>query len=174
MNEFIEKNSRLLRMYCLVVRTIGWFLLVGGAIWLTYALSELYMINNKTPHQEPSGAMTLTCFTLACDFLLPGLLAFVISQLLDYLIRPEGKAGLMLRLADKLCYCYAAFLFVKIFTSRLWVINNKYFEASQFYRMLFTQMILSIPLLAVILVLIGVGVIIKRLLPVIDESKTLV
>jgi hypothetical protein len=171
MNEFIEKNSRLLRIYCLIIRTIGCFLLVGGALG---ALSGLYMIHNKTPHQGPSGTMTLAYFTLACDFLLPGLLAFVISQLLDYLIKPEVKAGLMLRLADKLCYCYAAFLFVKIFTSRLWVINNKYFEASQFYHMLFIQTILSIPLLAVVLVLIGAGVIIKRLLPVIDEAKTLV
>ncbi len=173
MNEFIEKNSRLLRIYCLVVRTIGWFLIAGGALWLTYALSGLYMIHNKTPHQEPSGAITLACFTLACDFLLPGLLAFVISQLLDYLIRPEGKAGLMLRIADKLCYCYAAFIFIQTFRTSLLVIN-KASETLQLYNLFFSQALLSIPIIAKILVLIGAGVIIRRLLPVIDESKTLV
>ena len=173
MNEFIEKNSRLLRMYCLVVRTIGWFLLAGGAMWLTYGFSGVYIIHNKTQHQEAMKAMTLGCFTLACDFIIPGLLAFAISQLLIYITRPEGKAGLMLRIADKLCYCYAAFIFIQTFRTSLLVIN-KASETSQLYNLFFGQALLSIPIIAKILVLIGAGVIIRRLLPVIDESKTLV
>ena len=56
---------------------------------------------------------------------------------------------------------------------RSWFANPQFVEVSQRYRMLFIQPLLS-PLPAKIILLIGAGMIIRRLLPVIDESKTLV
>jgi glucan phosphoethanolaminetransferase (alkaline phosphatase superfamily) len=178
MNEFIEKNSRLLRIYCVVAKCLGWFLLLVGAIWFAYAIWGIYTINAgqiRTAQQRESIEIsTYFSVTHAFDFVILGLLAFSISQLLVYIIRPEVKAGLMLRLADKLCYIYVVVLIVGAFaTANSWFANPQFVEVSQRYRMLFIQPLLS-PLPAKIILLIGAGVIIRRLLPVIEESKTLV
>ena len=175
MNEFIEKNSRLLRIYCVVAKVVGWFLLLAGTLWLAYAIWGIYTINAgqiRTAQQRQSiEVTTYLSLTHAFDFVILGLLAFSISQLLVYIIRPEVKAGLMLRLADKLCYIYVVVSIVSAFVTAF--TNSKLLEASQCYRMLFIAPLLS-PLPAKIILLIGAGMIIRRLLPVIDESKTLV
>ena len=175
MNEFIEKNSRLLRIYCVVAKCLGWFLLMVGALFFTYAIPGIYTMNAGTTQQRKSiEVSTYFSLTHAFDFVILGLLAFSISQLLVYIIRPEVKAGLMLRLADKLCYIYVVVLIVGAFaTANSWFANPQFVEVSQRYRMLFIQPLLS-PLPAKIILLIGAGMIIRRLLPVIDESKTLV
>jgi hypothetical protein len=177
MNEFIEKNSRLLRTYCVVAKCVGWFLLLVGTLWFAYAIWGIYTINAgqiTTAQQRESIEISTFSVTHAFDFVIPGLLAFSISQLLVYIIRPEVKAGLMLRLADKLCYIYVVVLIVGAFaTANSWFANPQFVEVSQRYRMLFIQPLLS-PLPAKIILLIGAGMIIRRLLPVIDESKTLV
>jgi hypothetical protein len=178
MNEFIEKNSRLLRIYCVVAKCVGWFLLLAGTLWLAFAISGIYTINagqsGTAQQRELLEISTYVSVTHAFDFVIPGLLAFSISQLLVYVIRPEVKAGLMLRLADKLCYIYVAVLIVEVFLGvYLFFTNPKFLEISQGYRAIFIQPFLN-PLPAKIILLIGAGMIIRRLLPVIDESKTLV
>jgi glucan phosphoethanolaminetransferase (alkaline phosphatase superfamily) len=178
MNEFIEKNSRLLRIYCVVAKGVGWFLLLVGALFFAYAIPGIYTINAgqiRTAQQRQSiEVSTYFSLTHAFDFVILGLLAFSISQLLVYIIRPEVKAGLMLRLADKLCYIYVVVLIFEAFvTANSWLSNPKFVEVSQCYRMLIIAPLLS-PLPAKIILLIGAGVIIRRLLPVIEESKTLV
>jgi hypothetical protein len=177
MNEFIEKNSRLLRIYCVIAKGVGWFLLLAGTLWLAYAISGIYIINAgqiKTAQQrELIEISTYTSLTHAFDFVIPGLLAFSVSQLLVYITRPEVKAGLMLRLTDKLCYIYTVVLIVEAITSNSYFANSKLLEVSPFYRVFFIELLLSM-LPAKIILLIGTGVIIRRLLPVIDESKTLV
>jgi hypothetical protein len=178
MNEFIEKNSRLLRIYCVVAKVVGWFLLLAGILWFAYAIWGIYTINagqiRTAQQRELIEVSTYLSVTHAFDFVIPGLLAFSISQLLVYIIRPEVKAGLMLRLADKLCYIYVAVLIVEALLGvNSCFANPKFLEVSQSYRMLFIQPLLS-PLPAKIILLIGAGMIIRRLLPVIDESKTLV
>jgi hypothetical protein len=178
MNEFIEKNSRLLRIYCVVAKGVGWFLLLVGALWFAYGISGIYTINAgqiRTAQQRESiEVSTYFALTHAFDFVILGLLAFSISQLLVYIIRPEVKVGLMLRLADKLCYIYVVVLIFEAFVAaNLFFLNPIFVEVSQFYRMLFIAPLLS-PLPAKIILLIGAGVIIRRLLPVIEESKTLV
>ena len=175
MNEFIEKNSLLLRTYCVVAKGVGWFFLLVGALFFAYAIPGIYTMNAGTAQQRKSIELsTYLAFTHAFDFVILGLLAFSISQLLVYIIRPEVKAGLMLRLADKLCYIYVVVLIFEAFIAATsFFANPQLVEVSQFYRMLFIAPLLS-PLPAKIILLIGAGVIIRRLLPVIDESKTLV
>ncbi|MGA2324228.1 MAG: hypothetical protein ABSG22_10315 [Sedimentisphaerales bacterium] len=178
MNEFIEKNSRLLRIYCVVAKCIGWFLLLVGVLLFAYAIWGIYTINagqiRTVQQRESIEISTYVSLTHAFDCAIPGLLAFSISQLLVYIIRPEIKAGLMLRLADKLCYIYVVVLIVEAFISaNSWFANPQLLEVSQRYRVLFIEALLS-PLPAKIILLIGAGVIIRRLLPVIEESKTLV
>jgi hypothetical protein len=77
---------------------------------------------------------------------------------------------------DKLCYIYAIFLVLRAFALNYWLVHVKFPEivgSSESARILLVQPLLG-PTLAKVLLLIGVGMILHRLLPVIEESKTLV
>jgi hypothetical protein len=181
MVQFIEKHRRLLRAYCLIARIVGWFLILGGVSWV--ALVRRNMVGSIA-EQDPDFMLYIVS-SFVYDFFIPGFLAFAIAGLLDYLLRPHIKPPLILGMTDKLCYIYAGFLiikllntigFIKSLSDNSWIVDFRYLtipELSEHARILLVQPILG-PTLAKVLLLIGVGMILHRLLPVIEESKTLV
>jgi len=181
MTQFIEKHRRLLQAYCLIARILGVFLLLGSIIWVIYFLKCLETIPpDRIKTSEDARELTeLTAYvgsSVLYDFIIPSFLAFAVAGLLDYLLRPEAKPRLFLRMTDKLCYFYAAIVILKAYSLNLWFAHFKFSEIlgiSKSVRMLLIQPLL-IPTLAKVLLLIGIGMILHRLLPVIEESKTLV
>ncbi len=179
MVRFIEKHRRLLQAYCLVARILGWLLILGGIFWCFAIVGNLWGIEEK---QQQIDFLLYVVSALVYDFVIPGFLAFAIGGLLDYLLRPKAKPPLILGMMDKLCYIYAIFLTWKLcgtivtFGDNLWFVNFKFFtvpEISESARILLVQPLLG-PTVAKVLLLIGIGMILHRLLPVIEESKTLV
>ncbi|MBN2020906.1 MAG: hypothetical protein JW749_11870 [Sedimentisphaerales bacterium] len=178
MTQFIEKHRRLLQAYCLIARIVGWLLLLGGLVWFFALVKNTWQI---TEDQKQIDFLLYVISSLVYDFFIPGFLAFAIGGLLDYLLRPMARPPLILRMTDKLCYFYAFFLFLKFLIATgpfdknplivirfLWISEMP--KASQ---IIFIQPLLG-PTLAKVLLLVGVGMILHRLLPVIEESKTLV
>ncbi len=181
MNEFIERNSRLLRLYGIVARVIGWFLILGGIVWF-FAIVTRNVIEVPETDEQHIDILLYIAYSFTYDFVIPGFLAFAVGGLLDYLLRPDAKPRLILRMTDKLCYIYAFFVIlrafgaVKVFGASLWCVNFRLLaisEMSESARILLVQPLLG-PSLAKVLLLVGIGMILHRLLPVIEESKTLV
>jgi hypothetical protein len=182
MVQFIEKHRRLLQAYCLVARIIGWFLILGGIFWFFAVVRNMNMVEVPRTDEQRIDVLLYITYSLVYDFLIPGILAFAIMGLLDYLLRPKVKPPLILGMTDKLCYLYAIFLILRFFSAinyfgnPWWFVNFKFFTVSEMSvstRLLLVQPLLG-PTLAKVLLLIGVGTILHRLLPVIEESKTLV
>ncbi|MDD5328301.1 MAG: hypothetical protein PHY02_10905 [Phycisphaerae bacterium] len=181
MVQFIEKHRRLLQAYCLVARIIGWFLILGGILWLLVIVKDFQSnVENIQTETNLLGNIAIPDFGayLASSFLyafgVPGFLAFAIAGLLDYLLRPHTKPPLILGMMDKLCYLYSIILILKAFIGYHWLV--RFFaipEMSESTRILLMQPLFG-PTLAKVLLLVGVGMILHRLLPVIEESKTLV
>lgn len=184
MVQFIEKHRRLLQAYCLIARILGWFLILGGVFWL-FAIVKDFQSNVENIQVEADfwayivvpNFVAYLASSFVYDFVIPGILAFAIAGLLDYLLRPKARPPLILGMMDKLCYIYALILILKACIGYLWLVKFVKFlaisEMSESARILLVQPLLG-PTLAKVLLLIGVGMILHRLLPVIEESKTLV
>jgi len=179
MKEFIEKHRRLLQAYCLIARILGWLLILGGVFWIFAIVKTLEKISKTIEEQHLDFVLYLSsslASNVAYDFVIPGILAFAIAGLLDYLLRPKAKPPLILGMTDKLCYFYAIFLILRAFALNFWLTRVKFPEimaSSETIRILLMQPLLG-PTVAKVLLLVGVGMILHRLLPVIEESKTLV
>ncbi len=181
MVRFIEKHRRLLQAYCLIARILGWLLILGGIFWFL-AIVKGNIVEVPRNDEQYMDLLLYIAYSFLYDFVIPGFLAFAVGGLLDYLLRPEAKPRLILRMTDKLCYIYAIFLTWELYGTIVtfgvdpWFVNFKFLtisEISEPGRILLLQSALG-PTVAKVLLLIGIGMILHRLLPVIEESKTLV
>jgi len=170
MNEFIKQNKRLLKFYCTAALIIGWLLIIGGFVWFIPAITSL----NIDDLYKGADAILYVVSALLFDFFLPGLIALGVMQFIKYLFEDTKKTGCILRAADWLFYIYAVFLVVKTYLQYFW--NSTWYAEvieSETSRLLFIQPFL-LPTVAKVLILVGLGQIIRRIIPVIEESKTLV
>jgi hypothetical protein len=100
-----------------------------------------------------------------------GLIAFLVAQLIRYILESEYNPGYILRFGDKILYVYAALLIVQD-TSIYYLLHRELLSFS-IGRFLFAQPLI-VPLAAKILIVVGLGQIFRRILNVLEESKTLV
>jgi len=170
MNEFIKQNKRLLKLYCTTALIIGWLLFAGGFVWF---IPTIMSLNIKYLYKG-ADAILYSVSAMLFDFLLPGLIALGVVQFIKYLFEDTAKPGRILRNAHWLFYIYAVFLIMKTYLRYFWNITW-YAEVieSETSRLLFIQPFL-LPTVAKVLILVGLGRILRHLMPVIEESKTLV
>ena len=96
MNEFIEKNKRLLKIYCVALRIIGLLLLILGCVGIILLLLEasgiggnrlVFLLNN----------WSLDIFKRSWFvIMLPGLAALVVAQFIRYLFDVEYQFLLLM------------------------------------------------------------------------------
>ncbi len=178
MKKFFERNERLLRFYCVVGRVIGWLMLIGGVLWFSVLVINGVGKGSIEDSSELLSAELLLFMISAMlfGFLLPGLVALGVTQLITYFYEPQAKPGLIIRRADKILYAYGVFLVIRAYYAYWWVVHVKFMEPTSelgISNLLFAQPFI-LPTIAKVLILIGAGLILRRLLPVIEESKTLV
>jgi len=165
MNEFIEKNRRLLHFYCVASRAIGWALLiVPGVAAVVHLLSGTLMEGRYRLYP-----MFIFVRVLILNTMFLGLVVLGVAQFIRYLFERQYQPSLILRNADKILYLYAFLMvvgFVLEFFFRATIPTG-----SSLLLYLFGWML---PTVAKVLILVGLGQILRRLLPVIEESKTLV
>jgi len=166
MNEFIEKNRGLLRFYCIAARTMGWILIIVaplGAIvslfkglpggerlrsWMLYELSEQLIRH-----------------------LLLGLVMLSLAKFVRYLYENDYQPGWILRHGDKVLYLYAACLIV---SHIVWYCFQMTIRSHDLTDTLLFFVFWETPALVMGLIFIGMGQVLRRILPIIEESKTLV
>lgn len=168
MNTFIEKNRPWLKLYCLIARIIGWGILIlasAGAIYQILA------------GNIPSGSHTnyyrqLVVKSVIFNGVLPGILVLGIAQFIRYLFESEYKPGHILQNGDKILYLYA-FLLMGGAVWQLFIFNMMVFGLNfkVMIPAMFSSLVLTVPK---ILILVGLAQALRRIMPVIEESKTLV
>ena len=175
MNEFIEKNRRLLKFYYTTARIFGWVLLCGGTIWfLMFVLLTLAVDAAAGTMGWPNTIdnFVYSSSSYVFEFVMLGLVALLVAQLIRYMLESESTQGRILRFGDKILYVYAVLLIVQN-TLVHYIINPELLSTLKpGFFILIKPLIL--PLATKVLILVGLGQILRRLLNVIEESKTLV
>ena len=171
MNAFIEKNQKLFKFYYIALRLSGWILLTLGVCG--YALTIILVRNLGI---KAYGAIAINMPLRSLHLILFGILGLGIAQLIQYLHGEKSEPGFILRHGSKFLYAYVALILAVMImrnvTTVMHLQNSDVKNASLLY---FSTSITSVVLFAAkALILIGVGQFLKRIMPVIEESRTLV
>ncbi len=161
MNEFIEKNRRLLKIYCISARIIGWVLLITTGTWTVRALSGYSSFSIPF-------VMPITIFI----HILVGLVVLGVAQFIRYLFETEYKPGSILRHGEKILYLYASLRVTRI--TLLFFVDAKRMSDSIHYSPWGFVVTNGLPVVASALILVGLAQILRRVMPIIEESRTLV
>lgn len=170
----IEQNRRLLEFYCTAARILGLSLLVLGSIGFLITLGHLTGFVGRELAVEPLlGIFERSWLTI----ILAGLVTSFVAQFIRYLYDREYQPSCLLRHGHQILYLYAIFIvFSKVY---FYVYSLK--SPSQSYLcnpivsgILFFWLPLSLLTLAKVLILVGLGQVLRRIMPVIEEFKTLV
>jgi hypothetical protein len=175
MNEFIEENKGLLKFYCIAARIVGWVLVCGGTVWfLLYVLSILAVSDAagelRWPHISKNVIYSTSSFIF--EFLFPGLIALIVAQLIGYLIANKSKHRWLLQYGEYVLYIYAALVIGKA-ALQYYLWQNVIFEEQGAGGLLYIQP-LVVPVAAKVLIVVGLAQALRRIMPVIEEYKTLV
>lgn len=175
MNEFIEKNRRLLKFYYMEARIFGWVLICGGTIWFLMFVLLTLAVDDAAgsigwPHTLDNFMYSTSSYVF--EFAMLGLVALLVAQLIRYMLESKYTPGYILRFGDKILYVYAALLIGQN-TLVHYVLNPELLSTLKPGHFIFIKPLI-VPLATKVLILIGLGQILRRLLNVIEESKTLV
>ena len=171
MNEFIEKNKKLLKFYHTALQLSGWLYLIlglcgyGGIIILA-----------RTIGSKAFESTALNTSFRSSSLILFGLLGLGIAQLIRYLYDRNYKPGFILRHGSKFLYIYIilifAFMVVRNIVTAKYMADANIQNSNTIY---FSTLVASIVLFtAQALILIGVAQFLKRVMPIIEEHKSLV
>jgi len=172
MNEFIEKNRRLLHFYCEILRTIGSLILILGVIG-GFAMIILKLVTQFGYWQVPKNyEMVISLMPLGIfNIMFYGLAVLGFVQFIKYLVEEDYQPGWILRHGDIFFYLYALFSILSVV--RAYTTIPGLLSLSS-YTGVFKTLMIVFSITVRVLILVGFGQILRRILPVIEESKTLV
>ncbi len=171
MNAFIQKNKKLLKFYYTALRLSGWILLTLGVC--SYAITIVLARNLGA---KAFGATALNMPLRASHLILFGLLGLGIAQLIQYLFDSKSKPGFILRHGNKFLYIYVILTLIVMAMRNVYAIKYLlYADIANAQILFFSTSITSVVLfVAKALILIGMAQFLKRLIPIMEEHKTLV
>ena len=154
----LEKNKKLIRAYCTILRVAGWVLMAGGvAVVVWYAIFAEGRDSRAVRYfLLPSGVVS---------FLYPGILALVLAQLITYIFDHDYRPGWFLRRADKVMYVYATLVLLQS------VLPYFYASSPSTWWEIPVGLLLMTAKLVIVL---GLGRLVRLVMPMIEESRTLV
>ena len=169
MNEFIQKNKKLLEIYNYLANIIGWILIV-----LTPVLILILLLNRTGGNIRSISDVNIYFFVLSihtgiANYLCLGLILLVVARFIKYLYSEEPKPGWLLRHFDKIIYLYTIVIAMGI---SLEYLPQK--KAITWQEILAYSLPVLIINAAKVFILIGLGHVMNKVLPVIEESKSLV
>ncbi|HUT28503.1 MAG TPA: hypothetical protein VMX13_01835 [Sedimentisphaerales bacterium] len=168
MNEFIKQHQRLLHFYCEAAQALGWTLLLFvPSIGVVGRLLSGSMMSNWL-----SGKILYSVLVIFLNSMSLGLVLLGVGQFIRYLFDTECQPSWMLRNGTRVLYACAVIVIVSCVLQQLWYTSlmKNVSNSLLLWRLLLT----AIPALAKALILVGLGRILQKVMPVIEESKTLV
>ncbi|MBW7989482.1 MAG: hypothetical protein FVQ84_05625 [Planctomycetes bacterium] len=166
MNEFTEKNRRLLHFYCETLRTIASVILILQLI--AVCAMTIFTLLSKFGHWPVNMAITtfLPSYLKAIFFWI-GILG--LAQFVRYLYENNYLPGWILRHGDMFFYLYA---FLTILEA-VWIyMANDH--SPPFDIRVHMGFVKVFSIVVKVMALVGLGQILRHLMPVIKESKSLV
>ncbi len=180
MNEFYNQNRGHVRSYCFSARIIGWMLLVvPSIIFTTRLLGPMSFGRWRWIYTFLFSIKFIKLFMLQAvfsfpNFLLPGLLLVGAAQFIRYLYDDGYQPRWLLRHGTTILYT-CAIIVLAVYIGGL-VQRFNYItgiDAIDFSRLSSDGLLSALPIIGIILILIGTGQALRRIMPVIEESKTL-
>lgn len=168
MNTFIENNKPWLKFYCTTARIVGWAILILAGAGTIFQI----LVTNILYGRHAADFRHLFVKSVFYEGVLPGILVLGIAQFIRYLFESEYKPGYILRYGDKILYLYAFLLMAGVVWHHLILsMMNIGLNFTGRIPAMLASMVLTVPK---VLILVGLAQVVKRILPVIEESKTLV
>jgi len=166
MNGFFVKNEGLLKFYCIVARITGWLVLSVGCL---AAASHSLALYSRIGNREALQAYLLQVpWGMIVNFIPAGILALGVAQFIRYLFDSDYQQGWILRYGQQILCLWAAVYCVWAYLVEIGFISPA--TTKSWWRLIFLLPFLG----AKVLALVGLGQILRRVIPVIDESRTLV
>ena len=126
MNNFIRKNRRLLKIYCVVSRIIGWVLLIVPLIGIAWILLE-----STDNFRGQNLFLMLRWPENIVNVWMLGFIALGIAAFIRYLFETESLPGWTLRHSERILYV-GAVLIVVVIGYLVWGMTpEKYYEVSE-------------------------------------------
>ena len=161
---FVERNKRSFRGFEIALRLMGWaalaILVINGPGMIRSMLGILEGDTGSTGLRIVSHGV----FAIAGMFTF-GLILLGLAQLIRFISQPVAKCGWILRHGHILLYIYALMLVAQTFLSMTMQIPSNIGG---------TMALISITGVAKCLVVMGCGLVLKHVLPMIEESKATV
>lgn len=162
-----KKPKRTSLILCTIVQTIGWILLIQTTIFFIMILTGQHKaIEDKQPAEI---IITLIAYWFAMDFFILGASVIILGQLARFIIGQISRPGIMLRWGGEilLVFSFATVLWARcLYQSLKPLLPNEI--------VLPVLVIFTVAVAIKVSVLILLSQILKRVMPVIEESKTLV
>jgi len=172
MNEFIKKNRGLLKVYYVTAQISGLLLLIVPIIGIAVEILSGSIVKGQRSYILSTIQIPFMIQAVVLNFTFLGMVALGVAQLIKYVFESQGQPSLILRIGDKILYVYAGLVILGTFFK--WVFQMEVIRATALSTLLISFVALLLPATAKALILIGLGKILHRVMPVIEESKTLV
>jgi hypothetical protein len=170
-HHFFTENRGFLKLCSDMARFYGVLCLILAGVVVLFAILE---VSGSMGAEHRTRWMTaFQPFTRIPIVALRGLLALVVAEFISYLTADEGKPKWLLRHGDKIMYAYAIFLLVL-------TVRTDFFppagpgSAADLSSNWGLGLLTLLSTAAVALMWIGIGITLRKVLPIIRESKTLV
>ena len=167
MNEFLRRNKRLLSLYCKTAVILGWLL------WLIAVIVCIISVRQSLVADE---RWTRIYFLLGyppilLTFVFMGVFAHGFAQFIRYVYESDYRVRWTLRHASQILYLYAVITVVNVILGQVKLALMP--ECS--FPMVISSLAIQLPLaLTWALIFLGLAQLLRRLMPMIEESKTLV
>ena len=171
LSAFINKNERFLRLCCNLARFFGLLLLALVAIALIGILLLGILKDGWSAPNIQQFVKLLPKVILRLVF--PVFLLLGIEQLIKCLIVSDFKPNWILRFSDKIIYIYVSLIIANFVYTSTCTHKNINSSGNDILFAL-TFMPPAISTFVKVLIWIGIGLLLKRIVPIIKESKTFV
>jgi len=171
-HHFLTENRRFLKLCSDMARFYGVLCLIfaGGAVVL-FAISAVS--GSMGAEHRARWLAAFQPFTRVPVIVLRGLLALVVAEFISYLTADESKPKWLLRHGDLVTYAYALFLLVMTVRTDFFPLAASG-RAADLSSNPWLGLVTLLSTAAVSLMWIGIGITLRKVLPIIRESKTLV
>jgi hypothetical protein len=171
-SEFLTKNKGLLRFCAGVARFCGLFALLGTAV-LT-AVMIVVTVADSGRHDAVAQSRTQLVMMVP-HIVFYGLAALILAEFITYLLAEQGEPKWILRHGDKIIYGYILYVIAS------WVFYAAHSQGSgatvggvPFYDNPLHLALAIAFILVRALIWIGLAIVLRKIVPIIRESKTLV
>lgn len=171
-HHFFADNRRFLKLCSDMARLYGLLCLIAAGAMIALPVLSHGLSPRGAEHWHGWLAATQP-FTRVPVMVLRGLLALVVAEFISYLTADDGKLKWLLRHGHLIIYAYACFLLVLAIRISLFTPTE---SGSASHGPLSVELSLFglLSAAAVALMWVGIGITLRKVLPIIHESKTLV